>query len=72
MKHHIPVGQSSSKVALDVGVHDWLKVLEFTVLKEVDDMDLEVNREDKFKKNITVWLHEDIFFYALCSLWFYL
>lgn len=41
LEHHIPVGQSSSKVAFDVGVHDWFKVLEFAVLEKVDDMDLE-------------------------------
>lgn len=35
-----PVGQSSGEVALDVGVHDWFEVLEFAVLKEVDDVDL--------------------------------
>lgn len=40
MKGHVPVGQRSGKVALDVGVHDWLEVLEFAVLQEVDDMDL--------------------------------
>lgn len=40
MKGHAPVGQRSGKVALDVGVHDWLEVLEFAVLQEVDDMDL--------------------------------
>lgn len=45
MKRHVPVGQSSGKVALDVGVHDWFEVLEFAVLEEVDDMDLETNRE---------------------------
>lgn len=46
MKRHVPVGQSSGKVALNVGVHDWFEVLEFAVLEEVDDMDLETNRED--------------------------
>lgn len=41
MKRHIPVWQSSGKVALDVGVHDWFEMLEFAVLEEVDDMNLE-------------------------------
>lgn len=49
-KRHIPVGQRSGKVALNVGVHDWFEVLEFAVLEEVDDMDLEINRNDNLKK----------------------
>lgn len=40
VKGHAPVGQRSGKVALNVGVHDRLEVLEFAVLQEVDDMDL--------------------------------
>lgn len=36
-------------MALDVGVHDGFEVLEFAVLEEVDDMDLETNREDILK-----------------------
>lgn len=37
---NMPVRQGSGKVALDVGVHDRLEVLEFAVLKQIDDMDL--------------------------------
>ena len=44
LKHQIPIGQSSGKVALDVGVHDRFEVLEFAVLEEVDDVDLEMNK----------------------------
>lgn len=49
LKRNVPVGQSSGEVALDVGVHDGFEVLEFAVLEEVDDMDLETNREDILK-----------------------
>lgn len=41
LKGHVPVRQGSSEVALDVGVHDGLEVLEFAVLQEVDDVDLQ-------------------------------
>lgn len=41
VKGHVPVRQGSSEVALDVGVHDGLEVLEFAVLQEVDDVDLQ-------------------------------
>lgn len=50
LKLYGPVGQRSGKVALDVGVHDGFEVLEFAVLEEVDDVDLEVNREDVSSK----------------------
>ena len=50
-RRHIPVGQSSSKVALDVRVHDGFEVLEFTVLEEVYDMHLERKIRDIVKKN---------------------
>lgn len=48
LRYYTPIGQCSSKVALNVGVHDWFEVLEFAVLKKVDDMDLKINRYDIF------------------------
>lgn len=35
-------------MALDVGVHDGFEVLEFAVLEEVDDVDLETSRKHHF------------------------
>lgn len=35
-------------MALDVGVHDGFEMLEFAVLEEVDDVDLEKNRKNIF------------------------
>lgn len=31
-------------MALYVGVHDWFEMLEFAVLEEINDMNLEINR----------------------------
>lgn len=47
LKWELPVGQSSSEVALDVGVHDGFEVLEFAVLEEVDDVNLETRRKQR-------------------------
>lgn len=49
LKGRLPVGQSSSEVALDVGVHDGFEVLEFAVLEEVDDVDLGNQQKASFK-----------------------
>lgn len=35
-------------MALDVGVHDGFEMLEFAVLEEVDDVDLETSRKHHF------------------------
>lgn len=59
LKIYGPVGQRSGKVALDVGVHDGFEMLEFAVLEEVDDVDLEVNREDVSSK---AFFHMEDFF----------
>lgn len=55
---HPPVGQSSSEVALDVGVHDRFEVLEFAVLEEVDDVDLETSRKHHFNRDNSAQSHE--------------
>lgn len=37
-------------MALDVGVHDGFEVLEFAVLEEVDDVDLENQEKASFER----------------------
>lgn len=45
-------------MALDVGVHDGFEVLEFAVLEEVDDVDLETSRKHRWKAGNTGEYHE--------------
>lgn len=41
-------------MALNVGVHDGFEVLEFAVLEEVDDVDLETSRKHHFNTDNNV------------------
>lgn len=45
-------------MALDVGVHDRFEVLEFAVLEEVDDVDLETSRKHHFNTDNSAESHE--------------
>lgn len=67
LKGHLPVGQSSSEVALDVGVHDGFEMLEFAVLEEVDDVDLETSRKHHLNTDNNAESHESRF--EACALW---
>lgn len=58
LRGRLPVRQGSGEVALDVGVHDGLEVLEFAVLQEVDDVDLQNWN--------TITIHSIKYIFVLC------
>lgn len=53
---HVPVWQGSCKVAFNVGVHDWFKMLKLAILEQVYNVDLNDKKMHIYNKQNVISL----------------